>query len=440
MSDVEATDPQETLESAELVAKALSLWHAGGAAAGDVRFWAPHAELFDSPKAYALVVESLLERDDFVASMALLVHWLDQADRVGLQKGAASFSDLARRWLQRLEFVLEARANQSDAVSESGAKKEGLSWSVAQKFFDCLEANANHYWNPPEFGLAKPQSRKRKPRDLAGESEGDADSMELSGGDDESAGDVFGAAYEDVVYQDSTDDGIESEVSEEGSSETTSELIEESNRLNQHLTFLTALAQMWKGAALSGLLRREMAEDASVRQSRLAAMEGWATQAAKNRLGLLGLLDEVATFKLASGGANQEAMSLYDRQRLVKESLLERIISTALETADARRLLLGTLQACGQISDSLAAELAELPEDDRMAVEIFGRLLHGNVEQVEQSFSQLVIALREKRLLYIPLARGGDPKQFTTCGCVDACCRICSCGCRDKGCSSRRVS
>ncbi|MCA9133830.1 MAG: hypothetical protein KDA45_11775, partial [Planctomycetales bacterium] len=85
VGDVEATDPLETVESAVLVAKALELWQAGGAAAGDIRFWAPHAELFDSPKAYALVVESLLERDDFVASMALLVHWLGQASRVGLQ-------------------------------------------------------------------------------------------------------------------------------------------------------------------------------------------------------------------------------------------------------------------------------------------------------------------------------------------------------------------
>ena len=95
MAELEATDPLDTLKSAVLVAKALELWHAGGASAGDVRFWAPHVELFDSPKAYALVVESLLERDDFIASMALLIHWLGQAHRVGLHKGEASFSDLA---------------------------------------------------------------------------------------------------------------------------------------------------------------------------------------------------------------------------------------------------------------------------------------------------------------------------------------------------------
>lgn len=421
VSDVEATDPQETLESAELVAKALSLWHAGGAATGDIRFWAPHADLFDSPKAYALVVESLLERNDFVASMALLVHWLDQADRVGLQKGSASFSDLARRWLQRLEYVLEGNASSTTPVTSSSAtttagataesKTQGLSWSVAQVFFDRLEANANHYWNAPEFRLGKPQDRKRNANDNL-VAPGDSDSLEPMNGDDDDERSMFDAAYDNVVYEDSTDDGVEGEVSEEGDTQNTSELIEESNRLNQHLTFLTALAQMWKGAALSSLLRREIASDPVVGRSRLEAMENWATQAASNRRGLLALLDEVATFKLANGGANQEAMSLYDRQRLVKESLLERIISTALETADARRMLLATLHACGQVGDSLVAELKDLPEDDRSAVEIFGSLLHGNFAQVETNFSQLLLALREKKLLYIPLARGGDPRQI----------------------------
>lgn len=432
VSDVEATDPQETLDSAELVAKALSLWHAGGAAAGDVRFWAPHANLFDSPKAYALVVESLLERNDFVASMALLVHWLFQAENVGLQKGSASFSDLARRWLQRLEFVLESAqsakaaaiaANASAATSSEASSAEkptgsdpavqnpGLSWSVAQKFFDNLEANANNYWIAPEFRLAKPDFRKRKSNDEFA-SAGDSGMLDPESGEDEEEGSPYGAAWDDVVYEDTTDDGVEGEVSEEGDTQNTSELIEESNRLNQHLTFLTALAQMWKGAALSSLLRREITEDPKVGKSRLEAMESWAAQASANRIGLLSLLDEVSKFKLSNGGANQEAMSLYDRQRLVKESLLERIISTALETADARRMLLATLQACGQVSDSLTTELRDLPEDDRSAVEMFGSLLHGNFAQVEKNFAQLILALREKKLLYIPLARGGDPRQI----------------------------
>ena len=403
VSDLQATDPLETLQSAVLVAKALSLWHAGDAAAGDVAFWAGHAELFDSPKAYALVVESLLERNDFVASMALLVHWLSQGERVGLQMGDDSFSDLARRWLQQLDHHLQTTDSDPPIVD----------WNVAQKFFDYLEANADDFWLPPEFRLGKPNRSDRKSSDFA---DTFGDDLDL---EDEESG-LFDAAYEGVVYNDTTDDGVESDVPEEegGQDETASELIDESNRLNQHLTFLVALAQMWKGAALSPHLRAEItnsnddeADEQSdkTQKSRLAAFESWASQAAQNRRGLLSLLQEVAAYRIPKTSADHDAMSRYDRQRLIKESLLERIISTAVETADARRLLLANLAVCDSDAPSVKKELSGLPEDDRLAIEIVGRLLHGDHKTVADQFSRLIIALRTKKLLYIPLARGGDP-------------------------------
>lgn len=406
VSEVNATDPLETLDSAILVAKALTLWHAGDAAAGDVRFWAPHAELFDSPKAYALVVESLLERNDFVASMALLVHWLSQGERVGLQKGDDSFSDLARRWLQQLDHHL-----QTNETEQRGSNSQ-LDWTVARKFFDYLEANAEHFWQPPEFRL-NGFRRGRRSDDLVETASDDFDSYDEH---DDEAG-IFDAAYEGVVYNDTTDDGIESEVPEEESGETTTELVQESERLNQHLTFLLALAQMWKGAALSRHLRSETqqadggspASPSSSSDSHVTAMEGWAAQAAENRRGLLQLLQDVAAFKIARTSSDHDAMSRYDRQRLVKESLLERITSTAVETADARRLLLANLGANERMSESVAKELATLPEDDQLALTIVGGLLNANEQDLEKSFPKLLTALRTKKLLYIPLNRGGDP-------------------------------
>lgn len=412
VTELQASDPLESVRSARLVAKALELWHAGGASAGDVRFWAPHVELFDSPKAYALVVESLLDRNDFVASMALLTHWLGQADRVALHRGEDSFSDLARRWMQRLELVLQ-----------TGECPE-LTWGVAQKFFDYLEANAEDFWSPPVFQLAGGSSSK--PGRSNGDSkngpskDGELDDAEYLPSDEideqgESTDDLedglFDAAYENVVYRDSTDDGVESHVPEEngGQSDSTSELLEESNRLNQHLTFLSALAQMWKGAALSRHLRKELATESPQRLVRLQAMEAWAAQAADNRQGLLNLLKSVAEFRISKSGTAHDQMARYDRLRLIKESLLDEIILAAVETADARRLLLANLHGCSDDSPTVVKEMLNLSDDERLAVETVGALLYGNRERVEQTFSRLLVALRTKNLLYIPLARGGEP-------------------------------
>ncbi|GIW99680.1 MAG: hypothetical protein KatS3mg111_3013 [Pirellulaceae bacterium] len=405
VSDVKATDPLETMDSALLVAKALRLWHAGGAAVGDVRFWAPHAQLFDSPKAYALVVESLLERNDFVASMALLVHWLSQVERVGLHKGEASFPRLALRWLQQLDTYLRAHP-----------ACDQVHWGLALKFFDYLEANAGPYLEPPEFLLGKPQ---RSVTDAS------ADDFLLEETDD--ADGLFDAAYEDVVYQDTADDGIDGELSPEFSPVESNELTEEANRLIDHLSFLASMAEMWKTAALSPHLRTALidqstppaasrpttsadptAYDVGGQERVIAAMQSWAAQAAHHRRALLQLMQQVAEYRIPKTSADHEAMSQYDRQRLIKDSLLEKIIDTAVETADARRLLLANLLTLQSTGEAVAEEIKTLGEDDRIAIMIVGDLLSGRTDRIADTFPRLLSALRPKKLLYIPLVRGGD--------------------------------
>src|SRR5438874_5928235 len=128
----------------------MNVWHKGGAAAGDVAFWAPHAEMFDSSKAYALVIETLLDRGDYVATMALLVHWLSQADAIGLLEADASWHDLAERWFG--ETTSLAGLDASDGAAA------GKRWDIARKFLDYLEANAETYWRPPQFRLGAASS------------------------------------------------------------------------------------------------------------------------------------------------------------------------------------------------------------------------------------------------------------------------------------------
>src|SRR4029078_8201541 len=89
--------------STNLVAGALAAWHKAGAAAGDVKFWRLFVDQFDSPKAFQLVVEALLERGDRVASMALMLQWVRQVEYTPLEDGDASFNSLALRWLRSVE-------------------------------------------------------------------------------------------------------------------------------------------------------------------------------------------------------------------------------------------------------------------------------------------------------------------------------------------------
>ncbi len=144
---------------------------------------------------------------------------------------------------------------------------------MAHKFFDYLEANAEEFWEPPQFVLG--YRGRRSGANGADESVSETQPQSSEDG-------RFNAAYADFVYNDTTNDGVDSDTPEEGGNpQTTTELIEESNRLNQHLTFLTALAQMWKGAALSRHLHQELTPESSVREQRMQAMAAWAGQAAR---------------------------------------------------------------------------------------------------------------------------------------------------------------
>jgi hypothetical protein len=403
VSDVSATDPQDILESSQLVARALRLWHKGGAASGDIRFWAPHAELFDSPKAYGLVIEALLDRNDFVGAMGLLVHWLSQADRVGLQSGNTSYADFARLWLEQL-IESRCQSHTTEAKPDPGAPavaSECPCWGTIEKYFDYLEANGESYWTVPDFQLGSKLEKPKANAELVGDDEPE----------DEAQSSLYGAAYEGVTYEDSTDDGNEGPVFEEDEG-TSEELIGESKRIGEHLTFLVALAQMWKLVSQSVRLLRKTEPEGSPQSSISDALYRWSEQCLSNRDGLIRLLDQVQSYKIVRGGTDTDSMAKYDRKRVVKESLMERILAAAVETADAGRLLIGAILSSDDEGNCVTETLKKLPRDERLTVELFGNLMAGRRSQVEDSFPDFIAVIRDQKLLYVSLARGGNPREI----------------------------
>ncbi|MGI9470812.1 MAG: hypothetical protein ACR2NZ_04730, partial [Rubripirellula sp.] len=188
VESIEAADPLESYESAKLVARALRLWHQGGAEAGNVAFWAPHADLFDSPRAYSLVISALLEREDFVPAMALLVHWLSNADRVGLRLGGNSLPRLSERWLLRLRGSTEGCGTEygEPSIDQAVERDTAEVWPLVRKMFDYFEANAEDFWSAPNFVLGR---NKDTPRDW---------DRELTAADSDDG--LYDAAYEGVTY------------------------------------------------------------------------------------------------------------------------------------------------------------------------------------------------------------------------------------------------
>ncbi|TWT67192.1 hypothetical protein [Allorhodopirellula solitaria] len=415
VESVDAADPWESYESARLVAQALRLWHRGGARHGDIAFWAPHAELFDSPRAYMLVISALLERKDFIPAQALLIHWLGQADRVGLRTGVSSLPRLAERWL------LQLREHMRDELVEL--------WPRVNKFFDYLEANAESYWSAPHFEVGDAALGNHSADDWKQELATATDDLldpEDDLNDDED--DIFAAAYEGMSYQDTTDDGNEGSIFDTGGdSESVDEIESEVKRLGSRLDFLQALARMWAvgadvaithhlcrstpGPADDSADESEAARiDREQQEEQIESLQAWARRAVKNRIGLLQLLSDVRAYKIKPVGTDKESMRSYDRRRVLRDGLMERIIETAVEMSDARRLISSALCALnGELSSDLGEEFAE---DDAGAIELFAALIAGDSDLARSSFPAFVESIIQRNLLYIPLSRGGDPVKI----------------------------
>ncbi len=313
VESVESFSGREAFESAREVAQALEAFRAAGAAAGDIAFWRKRVDQFHSPKAYALVLTALLRKPDPMAATGLLMQWLSQAGMMPLKQGEHSFYDLAGR-------VLAAIAGGGDGAATLTADRG----SLVRRFFDQLEANAEDFWQVPSLELlggSRCASRRR----------GDADD-DLDDSDD-GPSNLFQAAYDEVVYRDSTGDGNESDMLEGGTGPATDfELEQEARRVGARLAFLHSLAALWKQAVLAGGPNSRWPLPGET-------LSRWLVPADQNHARLLELLESVDQRQIPDPSASRDSLIEFDRRRALKEALGEKIVATALETAEAARAI-----------------------------------------------------------------------------------------------------
>lgn len=365
---------QEAADAASHVASAIHSWREAGASAGHLSFWRGQLHLFDSPKAYALVIDGLLEQGDHLASMSLLLQWLSQAEEVPLASGNYSFHELALRWMQE--------ACLGPAGKELPPDELARGWPLGCKFLDRLEANAEEYWKPPAW---QPESRA-----------GRADASEAPDPEDQQD-DLFGAAYEGVTYRDSTDDGVEGSTQEGGSLPTEFELQLQSAPIANYLGFLTTIARLWK---LASQVARQ-SQDPAAAQQRLAA---WHAQAQVNLQALDTLMDSVERQRLPAPRGTREALMEYDRRRHARDFLLNRVMGAHLETTEAARWL--------EVADRMLGETCAIHSTEDSWTRMLVALLRADRDQARRLFPAVRDELAQLPILYAPLSRAGRPRDI----------------------------
>jgi hypothetical protein len=379
VGDLPRVHGEEAAESAEHVAKALGRWRERGEQTADLAFWRDHLADFTSPKAFALVVDALLRKQDYRAAMGLLMNWLSQAEEIPLEEGQYSFPALAMRWM--LEVTGGGAASPltpGPAPPESRGDKIGESaWPLVQKFFEHLEANADTYWEVPELSVARAGTNP-----------------------DEEEDNPFAAAYEGMTFKDSADDGTEGSV-EEGGPREEFDLEAESDEMAQRVLFLMTVCRLWQIASRQA---RRGPRDEFARQ----ILAPWKVTALHFQERLLTLLDAVHEHPIPAPIGTHESLVEYDEHRGVKEQLLDAIIGTCVEATLAVRALRGATEDPPPLSTAARKKNAW----ETYARHLGQAILAGDVDRTREFLPGFLKAFQKEPLLYVPLDAGGHPRQI----------------------------
>jgi hypothetical protein len=385
VSDVRKVRGAEASSSAAHVATALARWQERGAAVADLAFWKGRLDHFRSPRAFGLVIDTLLRKGDFRAAMALLCNWVGRAEQAPLEDPAqfgrlsprdanATFHTLALRWMLAVTQPERGLPPASDAaipIPPAGTRLSASDrWDLVDKFFAHLEANAEDFWEVPVLEV------------------GNAVGDDEVGEEDD---DLFRAAYEDVTYRDSTG-GDEGAVIGDGDAKEPFDLEAEGERLEKRLRFLGTVARLWRVAARA----------AGEAERGRPAVVGWLAGARTNLRRLLALLDAVHGHPLPDPDGDYDSLVEYDRRRGLKEQLLAATLSACLDTT----LAVGALDGLGD-AGSVGSESGAVVRPAALERSLF----HGDVAAARIALPHFLQRFRMEPLLSPPLTQDGSPRQ-----------------------------
>ncbi|NMC21392.1 MAG: hypothetical protein GYA33_13350 [Thermogutta sp.] len=380
VSDLDGFRGQDVCDAAQQVAEVIHAWREERKAAGDTAFWKRHVSRIRSTDSLALLVDTLLDQNDREAAMALLVYWIGRANELGLHGTLNSFAALAYRWFRPLWLA--------DDPAVGDRRKR---WFEVRKFLDYLEANAGSLWEVPSL------------KELLGATAaGSADNSAAIEPQHEDS--LWQAAYEGVVFRDSADDGVDGILEDAGEPLENFELSRAFEELRRRIGFLfTVLILRELAAAAFSSLQYDDPEVSEV-------FIEWHRHVFRIEESLLRLAEDLRGYPLGDPGATPQRLAEYDNRRKLRDTLAERVALAAIQAGDTRRFLAAALP------EALHPSVASRRENDWAWEEDFvvllRTLLHHQLESLESAWADFLIGMRQCKLLYTPVWRGGRPRQY----------------------------
>ena len=214
-------------------------------------------------------------------------------------------------------------------------------------------------------------------------------------GDDEE--NLFGAAYEQMTFRDSADDGNWSDTLDDGYDLQDTEFEAINRLLEPRIKFLNAVSQMWQLGAIHLVQASEPEEQQAVR----AVVADWLGTLRRWQTDLNQLMKSVWMHTIAAPSGDQDANLEFDVQWQVKQYIMHQVITTIISCRHAERLL----QAVLPEDDPLLAE----DDSERQIVRLLESLVRSDADEVLRRLVDWISRTKKsQQLLYVPLDQGGS--------------------------------
>lgn len=364
VTDVRFVKGARHLKAGRGVADALSKWRLRGAAPADMVFWQKHVRSLRTAQTHALVVETLLRRDDLAGAQGLLVHWISLAEKIGLEDGQHNFYRLAFHWL--------GKATGSGREDTPQGRVRRVSHFLSQ-----LVVNAGEMLDAPSVG------------DFLG---GKSETLEEAEREEEREG----------LFPFSTGQEPGGLADEPPPGDSPFDMEEQVERMEKRLRFQAAHGRLMQDGAR--WLQGQHLPESSVDQ-----LSAWREESSLRAASLLELAGELHGLGIpAPSTAEVDAFLQYERRRSLRESLTNEALSASLEQRMAALVLAVAVRAQGRDVQPLSGD-PDYFDQLVMLGEAMFRRDRPDVRQFLPGFRQLFQA---EPLLHTHLFQGGRPPNL----------------------------
>lgn len=373
VSGVPHLSGRECLDSAREVLESLKLRRQAAPAPPPPGFWRQQVAGYSSPRSHAQAAEALLAEGDLDGAAGLLVHWASLLEGPAVERTGPVWLAAAESWLGRAL---------ADASIVGRAR--------VRRFLELVEANTSGVVDLIEAAAVGREPGSEKPVEPASEDDDDETPSE----------ERLAAAYESMVWQDSTDDGVDGgmldvDLPQAGGAGGLAAIEEAAEFLTGVLRLFQATAVAW--SAPGGPPR--VAEEAD-------SVTGW-------RHSIRRLKRTMVRAALVVAGRDPEPPpgmppAEFDRLRWQRDAAAERLVDAAVR-AEETLWSLSTWSHLGR---------HHRPPSGRGAVgRLFAAAIAGDAEAAAGCLDELREKLSGKGVLYVPLSRGGRPDLIVRARC-----------------------